>query len=86
MASYRVFIKRSAQKEIRALPTKKIRAAIVGKIRALAENPRPPGCVKLTGTDKYRLRQGSYRILYAIDDGRVIVAIVRGAHRRSAYR
>lgn len=86
MASYRVFIKRSAQQEIRALPTKKIRAAVVGKIQALAEDPRPPGCVKLTGTDKYRLRQGAYRILYSIDDDRVIVSIVRVAHRQSVYR
>lgn len=86
MASYRVFIKQSAQKEIRALPTKKIRAAIVGKIQGLAEDPRPAGCVKLTGTDKYRLRQGAYRILYSIDDDRVIVSIVRVAHRQSAYR
>lgn len=86
MASYRVFIKRSAAKEIRALPTKKARRAVVARIRALGEEPRPPGCVKLSGADKYRVRQGIYRILYTIDDDRIVVAVVRVAHRKSAYR
>jgi len=86
VAKYSVFIKRSAQKEIRALPTLKIRRAIVAKIQTLGEDPRPSGCVKLTGADKYRVRQGTYRILYAIDDERVVVSVVRVAHRRSAYR
>ena len=86
MAKYRVFIKRSAQKEIRALPTKKTRRAVVARIQTLADDPRPRGCVKLTGADKYRIRQCAYRILYTIDDDRIVVSVVRVAHRSSAYR
>lgn len=86
MASYRVFIKRSAQKEIRALPTRKVRRAIVARIQSLADDPRPAGCVKLTGTEKYRLRHGVYRILYTIDDERIVVSVVRVADRQSVYR
>lgn len=86
MASYRVFIRASAAKEIERLPTKKLRRAIVTRIRSLADAPRPPGCVKLSGADKYRLRQGAYRILYEIVDARLIVTVVRVAHRKGAYR
>jgi len=86
VAKYKVFIKRSARKEIRDLPTKKTRRAVVARIQALADDPRPRGCVKLTGADKYRVRQGTYRILYTIDDDRIVVSVVRVAHRRSAYR
>jgi len=86
VAKYRVFIKRSAQKEIRDLPTKKTRRAVVAKIQTLADDPRPRGCTKLTGANKYRVRQGTYRILYTIDDDRIVVSVVRVAHRRSAYR
>ena len=86
MAKYRVFIKRSAQKEIRDLPTKKTRRAVVARIQALADDPRPHGCTKLTGADKYRIRQGTYRILYTIDDDSIVVSVVRVAHRSAAYR
>jgi len=86
VASYRVFIKRSAQKEIRDLPSLRVRRAIVARIQALADDPRPPGCVKLTGADKYRIRQGAYRILYTIDGDRLVVLVVRVAHRKDAYR
>jgi len=86
VAKYRLFVKRSAQKEIRALPTKKTRRAVVARIQTLADDPRPHGCVKLTGANKYRVRQGTYRVLYTIDDDRIVVSVVRVAHRRSAYR
>jgi mRNA interferase RelE/StbE len=86
VATYSVVIKRSAQKEIRNLPTKRLRQRVVAVIRALADDPRPPGCLKLTGADKYRLRTGRYRILYTIRDDEVIVTIVRVAHRSDAYR
>ncbi len=86
MAKYRVFIKRSAQKEIRDLPTKKTRRAVVARIQALADDPRPRGRMKLTGADKYRVRQDTYRIPYTIDDDRVVVSVVRVAHRRFVYR
>lgn len=86
MARYSLVIKRSAQKEIRSLPTRKIRRAIVARIEALADDPRPPGCVKITGSDKYRIRQGAYRVLYTVHDDRVVVVVVRVAHRQAVYR
>ena len=55
-------------------------------ISQLAEDPRPLGCVKLTGAHKYRLRVGAYRILYTVRDAQVVVTIVRVAHRSDAYR
>ena len=75
MATYRLFIKASAAKEIERLTTKKLRRAIVARIRTLADAPRPPGCVKLSGADKYRLRQGDYRILYEIVADRLVVRV-----------
>ena len=85
MASYSVEIKRSAAKELERLPPKD-RTRIVTRIRTLAGNPRPPGCEKLSGQERYRVRQGSYRILYEIDDAVVRVIVVRIAHRRDVYR
>jgi len=84
VAAYRLFIKPAAAKEIERLPTKKLRRAIVARIRSLATDPRPPGCVKLSGADKYRVRHGANRILYRIEDDRLIVVVVRVAHRKSA--
>ncbi len=86
MARYRLFIKPSAVKEIEAIPTRQDRRRVVERIATLANDPRPPGCQKLSGTDKYRVRQGRYRILYAIRDDRLVVTVVRVAHRKAAYR
>jgi mRNA interferase RelE/StbE len=85
VASYRILIKPSAVNEIEGLP-RKDRGRIVEKILRLADEPRPPGCEKLSGREQYRLRQGSYRILYSIEDADVIVVVVKIAHRRDAYR
>ena len=85
MAKYRVLIKASAAKELEALP-KKDRGAVAKRIEALGDNPRPPGCQKLSGDDKYRIRQGSYRILYIIEDEEIVVVVVRIGHRRDVYR
>jgi mRNA interferase RelE/StbE len=82
----RIEIKRSAQKEIRSLASKKDRRRIVERITALAEDPRPPDCRKLAGQEAYRLRQGDYRIIYTIQDDVLIVEVVKVAHRRNAYR
>lgn len=86
MASYRLFIKRSAARELESVGSKKDRRRLVARIRALADDPRPPGCQKLSGAEKYRVRQGRYRIVYSIEDDRLIVIVVRIAHRREAYR
>ncbi len=72
MASYSIRIKRSAAKEIEALP-RKDRIRVIERIGALAIDPRPVGSEKLTSEDKYRVRQGNYRILYEIVDRELIV-------------
>jgi mRNA interferase RelE/StbE len=85
VASYRIEIKRSAVKELEAIPAKD-RRRIATKIRALAGNPRPAGCEKLSGHDKYRIRQGNYRILYTIEDDVLVVMVVKIGDRRDVYR
>lgn len=85
MAVYNVLIKKSAAKELAAAPTKDSHK-LVAKIGTLANDPRPPGSEKLAGDDKYRIRQGVYRVLYEVDDMRVVVTVVRVAHRRALYR
>ena len=85
MESYRLLIKTSAAKELESL-TKKDRKRIIMKIQGLAAQTRPPGSEKLSGEEKYRLRQGDDRILYLIDDARMTVTIVKIAHRREVYR
>ena len=86
MARFDILIKRSAAKEIEAISPKRDRQRIVRKIRQLAEDPRPPGCQKLSGRDRYRLRQGPYRIVYSIEDDRLIVYVVKVGHRSDVYR
>jgi len=83
---YKVSIKRSAVKEIEAIPQKKERQRIIRRIGQLAEDPRPPGSKKLSGNDKYRVRQGSYRIVYSIEDNELIVVAVKVGHRKDVYR
>ncbi len=86
MASYKLRIGKSAARELAAIPRKADRRRIVERIKALADTPRPPGCQKLSGYDRYRIRQGPYRVLYQIRDDMLIVTVVRVAHRREAYR
>ena len=86
MEKYKVSIKRSAVKEIEAIPQKKKRQRIIRRIGQLANDPRPPGSKKLSGHDKYRLRQGSYRIVYSIVDSELIVVVVKVGHRKDVYR
>ena len=85
MASYSLFIKPSAAKEIEAVP-KKDRLKIIDRIHSLAINPRPSRCEMLSGDDKYRVRQGNYRILYSINDNELIVSVVKVGDRRDVYR
>ena len=85
MASYKILIKPSAVKEIESIPQKE-RSRIVYRIQGLAENPRPHGCEKLSDQEKYRVRQGKYRIMYQVFDAEVIVIVVRVAHRKKSYK
>ncbi len=86
MAKYKLRIKKSAAKELEAIPRKSDRRRIVSRIEALAENPRPNGCQKLSGSERYRIRQGSYRVVYAIEDDLLVVYVVKIADRKSVYR
>jgi mRNA interferase RelE/StbE len=52
----------------------------------LAENPRPQGSQKLSGRDRYRIRQGVYRIVYSIEDDRLVVVVIKVGHRKDVYR
>ena len=85
MASYNVLIKRSAAKELEGLPPK-IRRQVAAKVAGLAVTPRPQGVEKLSGQEKYQIRQGDYRVLYSIDDTAETVTVVKIGHRRDVYR
>ena len=86
MARYRLLIKPSAVKEIEAIPLKRDRQRVVERISKLAENPRPSRSEKISGQEKYRVRQGRYRILYAIEDQDLLVQVVKVGHRKDVYR
>ena len=83
--SYSVVLKRSAERELRSIPQRDLRR-LVERIRRLAHEPRPPGGEKLSGHDRYRVRQGDYRVVYAVDDEQRIVEVVKIGHRREVYR
>ena len=84
-ASYSVVIKKSAERELRALTKQDLRR-VVDRIRALPGDPRPHGNEKITGQERYRIRQGDYRIVYAVDDEERTVEIVKIGHRWEVYR
>lgn len=84
MASYRILFKKSVAKDLRKIPQKDIQR-ILERIDSLSEDPRPTGAEKLSGDDKYRIRQGGYRILYLIEDEFITVTIVKVGHRRDVY-
>lgn len=83
---YSITIKRSAEKELKALPSGDLKRIVV-RIRGLARYPRPSGCEKFSGeSERYRIRQGDYRIVYGIDDEAHRVEVVKIGHRREVYR
>jgi len=87
VAGYRFLIKLSAAKEIDAIGAKKDRQRVVARILALANEPRPVGCEKLAGAEgRFRVRQGQYRIVYAISDASCTVEVVKVGHRCEVYR
>lgn len=87
MASYSVLIKTSAAKELEAVEPRSLRVRIVARIQALAQTPRPQGSQKLAGeAERYRMRQGAYRVVYSVNDQKQIVEIVKIGHRREVYR
>jgi mRNA interferase RelE/StbE len=85
MAEYKICFKESVEKDFRTIPKKDIRKIIL-RIHALAGDPRPPGHEKLTGQERYRIRQGHYRIIYSIQDKEFTVWVVKIGHRKDVYR
>ena len=87
MARYSVEIRTSAIKELETVVPKRERQRIARKIAALADDPRPRGCEKLSAQGgRYRVRQGRYRVVYALDDAAWSVDVVKIGHRREIYR
>ncbi len=82
MAKYRILIRKSVYKDVERIPKKDV-IRILKAIEALSENPRPPQSRKLSGEEKYRLRCGSYRVVYEIQDENLVVCVVRARHRRN---
>ena len=86
MASYKLRIKKSAAKELEAIPRKIDRQRVIKRIESLAENPRSESCIKLSGQENYRIRQGLYRIVYEIRDEVLVVNVIKVAHRSNVYK
>ena len=85
MGNFEVIFKRSVAKDLRQIPKKDI-AKILKRIEGVRAEPRPPGVEKLSGQEKYRIRQGVYRILYEIRNNELIIVVVKIGHRRDVYR
>ena len=86
MARYSLRIKKSAVKELERVDNKADRQRIVRRIESLAKDPRPPGARKLSGRERYRIRQGRYRILYSIEDRQLVVYVIKVGDRKEVYR
>lgn len=85
MAGFRVVFRQSVREDLRRVPKRDVQR-ILARIEALAEDPRPPGAEKLSAQERYRIRQGAYRILYEIRDEALLVVVVKVGHRRHVYR
>jgi len=85
MAAYKVYFRESVEKDLNTIPKKELKR-ILRRIKMLEDNPRSQGCEKLTGQERYRVRQGQYRIVYSIQDDELSVWIVKVGHRKEVYR
>jgi len=85
MAEYKVYFKESVEKDFSAIPKKDLQK-ILRRIEALTQDPRPQGHEKLTGQERYRVRQGNYRIVYSIQDKELTIWVVQVGHRRDVYK
>ena len=85
MAEFEIYFKESVWKDLKKIPQKDLRN-ILSRIKSLSDDPRPPRCEKLTGQERYRLRQGKYRIVYSIQDIELTVWVVKIGHRKDVYR
>ncbi len=85
MASYSLAFKKSVAKDLRKIPNNEVKR-ILNRIEPLCENPGAEDCIKLSGEEKYRVRQGVYRIIYEIKDKELIILVVIVAHRSHVYK
>jgi mRNA interferase RelE/StbE len=85
MEKYRIFLRKSAADELGRIPKKDL-LRIVERIRSLEQNPRSHGREKLSVLERYRVRQGDYRIVYAVDDDEKTVDVVKIGHRSEVYK
>jgi len=85
MAAYKIFFKKSVWKDFERIIKEDLQK-ILKHIKMLSKDPRPPGCEKLTGQERYRLRQGQYRIVYSIQDDEHTIWVVKVGHRKDIYR
>lgn len=85
MAKYKLTFKTSVAKDLRQIPGHDVQNILQG-IEGLADEPRPVGCEKLSGQERFRVRQGTYRIIYEVRDQELVIMVVKVGHRRDVYR
>lgn len=85
MVEYNIYFRASVEKDFKIIPKKDLQK-ILAKIESLKNEPRPKGCEKFVGQERYRIRQGRYRILYSIQDNELIVLLVKVGHGKDIYR
>jgi len=85
MAKYSLVFKKSVAKDLRNIPKKDIKR-ILKCVELLCSDPRAEGCTKLSGQERYRVRQGTYRIIYEIQESELIIMVVKVAHRSVVYK
>lgn len=85
MAKYSLVFKKSVAKDLRKIPNNDVKR-ILERMNLLLKNPRADGCIKLSNQEKYRVRQGIYRIIYEIQDTELVITVVKVAHRGTVYK
>ena len=85
MAKFELVFKESVSKDLKDIPKQDVQW-IIERINLLRDDPRPAGSVKLSGKEYYRIRQGNYRIIYEIQDGQLVVIVIKVGRRREVYR
>ncbi|NDY96194.1 type II toxin-antitoxin system RelE family toxin [Wenzhouxiangella limi] len=85
MANYKLVFRKSVSKDLRSIPNKDV-ARILQRLEWLQENPRPADSEKLSGQERYRIRQGVYRVVYEVQDELLVVTVVKVGHRKHVYK
>jgi mRNA interferase RelE/StbE len=85
MGKYRVVFRKSVARDLRRIPNQDARR-ILAAVGSLSAEPRPSGVERLSGQERYRMREGKYRIVYEINDKEVVVVVVKVGHRKDVYQ